>query len=282
MEALRRLFPILVVALSSVAGGGQDSAPDYTSLNGKWELAGGPQIGKVRIFGILLRVDGDKIFGSLDFDLICHRADGQKTGSGWQLHVQGDIAPDGSFSFTNEYPLPGPDHTVLVHGVVPAGDPDEWSGSFSISEIKSHDHSCPAASGNFVAIRSQQASGVYSGEVKVVGTGETAWVTVELSPGGLIQLKGGKPPLDRVIGIDAKVTVGATTSFKGGTFSTDPPRRGWINSMSAGGFTAHFPDDQLVVSGMFSSWHDDQITVFLIRDSTSEARWEARGELTRQ
>ena len=284
MDRLTRLFAILVAGLSSVAWGGQDLAPDFTPLNGNWELAGGPQIDKVRILGILLRVDGDKIFGSMDFDVLCRRTDGGRSGSGRELSVQGDIAPDGSFSFTNEYPHPPPAHVISVRGVVPAVNADEWSGSFSISEFEDdHDLHCPAASGYFVAKRSEQASGVYSGEVKVEGTAETAWVTLELSPGGLIKWKGANPPFDRVIGIDAKVTVSATMFFNGGTFSTGSPPHQLISQMQAGAFTAHFPDS-LTVGGIFNPWHNNQvhIHIWLRHDYKREPRWEASGDVTRQ
>jgi hypothetical protein len=282
MDAFRRFFLFFLVAWSSAAWGRQDSAPDFTPLNGNWELVVDP-LDQVRIFGFLLRVEGDKIFGAMDFDLLCRRADGRRSGDGWQLKVQGEIAPDGSFTITNEYPLQLPVHTMSVRGVVPAANADQWSGSFSISVIEGHRGTqCPAASRDFVARRSQQANSAYSGEVKVEGTEEKAWVTLELSPGGLTKWNGGIPPLDRTIGIEARVTVSPTLWFQGGTFSTNPSQRGWINQMDVGDFTAYFPD-HLTVSGIFNPWHNHQVRITLTHhDSKGEARWAASGVLTQQ
>lgn len=298
MVAFGRLFVFLLVICCSVALSGQNSSPDFTSLNGIWQIvAPSPDPSApdtVRTLRVVLRVDGNKIYGVMDVSRLCRRPDGGPAGWGeGGIRFQSDIAPDGSFAIRNKRPWPA--YTILVRGVVPTGD--DWSGSFSISAFDDHEgHQCPAASGNFDAMRSQQDNGVYSGVLKVAGTEEKAEVTLELSPGGLTTWKGARPPFDRTIGIDARVTVSATMFFKGGTFSTSPHPQGMVSQLEASGFTAYFLDGDfpdpdadhlpdavhLRAEVFFNPWHEDKMTITLTHESTYEARWDASGELTRK
>jgi hypothetical protein len=198
------------------------ASDSYSTIDGNWRLTGAWAEKLGRTIDINLGVDGNTIYGEGQFPVSC--VSGNRTSvMGRAVSVEGQIAPDGTFFLSNPRGMPSgvPARLVSVRGKLPAQGVTQWSGSFSISafsKTSAPPAECQEMFGDFVAKPFPALNGVYQGTVRV-DKNEEASITLEVAQGKLTSANRSYPS-DRMIPLEAKITVSGSSSLPSNTFDS--------------------------------------------------------------
>jgi hypothetical protein len=179
---------LLFISLPLVSSRAAQVAPIFASLSRNWKLAGDREHKIYPKLSVNLAVDGDRIIGAANYDIICSGKIQKHFAS--DVRLDGKIERDGSFTISSAtYQV-----EVVIKGVVPADGAKTWKGSyvFTIPPYKPlsanpYGECTSPQSGSFVASSYASIGGTYSGRIIGPGFGSDVSVTVQIAEAGTPQ-----------------------------------------------------------------------------------------------
>jgi hypothetical protein len=145
-------LPLIFCGFCAVSSA-QDVSEPYSTLNGNWHLTGAWAEKPHQAINLTLGMDGNTIYSEAKFDLSCISA-GAPASVGWDVFLEGQVAPDGSFILSNPFGRRSvPAGIISIRGKIPAPGATEWSGTFNVAPFPKTKTAaeCRAVSGDFVA-----------------------------------------------------------------------------------------------------------------------------------
>jgi hypothetical protein len=194
---------LLFISLPLASSRAAQVSPKFANLNGNWKLAGDREQKIYPKLSVNLAVDGDRIIGAANYDIIC--SDKIRRHFASDVRLDGKIDRDGSFTISSAtYQV-----EVVIKGVVPADRAKAWNGTYAfiIPPYKSlsanpYGECTSPQSGSFVASAYASIGGTYSGRVTGPGFGSDVSVTIKIAEAGTPQSPNFPPfPLSATISV---------------------------------------------------------------------------------